>query len=210
MIINSVSLVKIVTAPEHKQAIAYAFNRLQSELSPRLTYHNYWHTKEDVVPGCQRISNLMGIDEEERALLEVSAAFHDIGFVESNRDHELIGAKIATQVLPTFGYSEREIKLVAGMILATRLPQSPHNLLEEILADADLGVLGRPDFLARNACLRQELANYGNEIQSKQWVEGQITFLEKHIYFTPAAKMLYDPLKQQNIAVLKEKLLTLD
>ena len=197
-------LEKIVAIPEHRQAIAYAFSRLRSELSPKLTYHNYWHTKEDVLPGCRRISSLMGIDEEERALLEVSAAFHDIGFVESNVDHELLGAKIAIQILPTFGYAKCEIELVTGMILATRLPQSPHNLLEEILADADLGVLGRPDFLARNACLRQELANYGNEIQPKQWYEGQITFLEKHTYFTSAAKMLYDPLKQQNIALLKE------
>lgn len=195
---------------EHKQAIAYAFSRLQGELSPKLTYHNFWHTKEDVLPGCQRIADLLGIAEEERTLLEVSAAFHDIGFVKSRKDHELIGVKITAQILPTFGFTEREIALVSRMILATRLPQSPQNLLEEILADADLDVLGRPDFLARNACLRQELANYGNESDMKQWYEAQLLFLEKHNYFTPAAKMLRDTGKQQNIATIKEKLQALD
>jgi uncharacterized protein len=196
--------------PEHKQAIAYAFSRLQSELSPKLTYHNFWHTNKDVLPGCQRLANLMGIAGEDRVLLEVSAAFHDIGFVKSNQSHELIGTKIAAQVLPTFGFSEREIALVTRMILATRLPQSPQNLLEEILADADLDVLGRPDYLARNACLRQELANYGNESDNKQWYEAQLLFLDKHNYFTPAAKVLRDTGKQQNIAAIKEKLQALD
>ena len=32
------------------------------------------------------------------------------------------------------------------MIMATRLPQSPHGLLQEILADADLDVLGSAVF----------------------------------------------------------------
>lgn len=203
-------LEKIVAIPEHRQAIAYAFSRLQSELSPKLTYHNYWHTKEDVLPSCQRIADLMGIDEDARALLAVSAAFHDIGFVESYKDHELVGISIITQVLPTFGYSEHDIELVTGMIRATRLPQSPQNLSEEILADADLAVLGRPDFLTRNGCYRQELANYGNEVQLKQWYEEQLTFLEMHVYFTPTAKMLHNSMKQQNIAQLKEKLQSLD
>ena len=199
-----------MTILEHKQAIAYAFRRLQSELSPKLTYHNYWHTKEDVVPGCRRIADLMGVEEKERALLTVSAAYHDIGFVKSNQDHELIGAKIASQVLPGFGFSEREIALVSRMILATRLPQSPQNLLEEILADADLDILGRRDFLARNVWLWQELVNCGHEIDLKQWYKAQLLFLEKHTYFTSAAKQLRDTGKQKNIAALKEKVQTLD
>ncbi len=191
---------------KYKQAIDYALNRLQNELPAGLTYHNYWHTKEDVLPSCQRIAGLMGVDEADLALLEVGAAFHDIGFIEHNQDHELIGTKIAAQILPTFSYSEYEIELVTGMIMATRIPQSPHNLLEEILVDADLDLLGRPDFLARNMCLQQELVNFGHELQLKQWYEAQLAFLEQHTYFTPAAKKLRNTGKQQNIDIVKEKL----
>lgn len=198
MIINSSS--------KYKQAINYALNGLQNELPAELTYHNYWHTKEDVLPSCQRIAVLMGVDEADLALLEVGAAFHDIGFIKQSRDHELIGTKIAAQILPTFSYSEYEIKLVTGMIMATRLPQSPHNLLEEILADADLDLLGRPDFFARNVCLQQELTNYGYELHLKQWYEAQLAFLEQHTYFTPAAQKLRNAGKQQNIDIVKGKL----
>ncbi len=142
--------------PDYRQAIAYAFNRLRNELSPKLTYHNFWHTREDVLPGCQRLAHQIGVSEAEMNLLEVSVAFHDLGFVEDYVNHELIGARIAAQTLPNFGFSEREITAVMGMIMATRLPQTPRNLLEEIMADADLGVLGRNDFFERNASLREE------------------------------------------------------
>jgi hypothetical protein len=93
--------------------------------------------------------------------------------------------------------------------MATRLPQSPHNLLEEILADADLDLLGRPDFFARNVSLQQELANYGHELHLKHWYEAQLAFLEQHTYFTPAAKRLRDAGKQQNIKLIKGKIQTL-
>ena len=93
-----------------------------------------------------------------------------------------------------------------GMIMATRLPQSPRTLLEEIIADADLDVLGRSDFFSRNEALRQELANRGQEIGRKQWAEGQLAFLISHAYFTPAAKMLRDEMKQRHIAELRKML----
>ena len=205
-IVPSVSSMIINPLPQHKQAITYAFSRLQGELSTKLTYHNFWHTKEDVLPASQRLARLMDVDEENMALLEVGAAFHDIGFVKQSQDHERIGAKIVAQVLPTFGYSEYQIELVTGMIMATQLPQSPHNLLEEILADADLDLLGRPDFFARNICLHQELANYGHVLQLKQWYEAQLAFLEQHTYFTPAADLLRGTGKQKNIKLVKEKI----
>ncbi|MBE2223888.1 MAG: HD domain-containing protein [Anaerolineae bacterium] len=210
MSINLIYLAKILVSPDYKQAIAYAFNRLRGELSPKLTYHNLWHTQNDVVLGCLQIASEMHIAEEERRLLEVSAAFHDIGFVEEYANHELNGARIATEVLPAFGYSDREITMVTGMIMATRLPQSPATLLEEILADADFGVLGREDFFMRNLGLKQEWANYGRVVSAKKWYEEQLAFLEGHAYFTKTARKLRDPLKQKHIIMLKDLLQSLD
>jgi uncharacterized protein len=196
---------KNVIMPEHQQALNYALRHLQNRLSPRLTYHNLWHTEDDVLPGCRRLADLTGVAEAERGVLEIAAAFHDIGFVESYMDHEQVGANTAVQILPSFGYSSAEIEQVVGMIMATRLPQTPHNMLEEIIADADLDVLGRPDFLARNGCLREELANYGREIPLPQWYESQLAFLENHTYFTWGARQLRNEQKRQNMALLRQK-----
>ncbi|MBK6326266.1 MAG: phosphohydrolase [Chloroflexi bacterium] len=198
-----------MTSPNHQQAITYAYKRLQRELSPKLTYHTLWHTQEDVVLSCLQIAHDLHIAEEEMRLLEVSAAFHDIGFIVDYANHELNGVHIAAEVLPDFGYSEREIALVTGMILATRLPQSPTTLLQEILADADFSVLGREDFFERNQCLKQELANYGRMIEEKAWYETQLALLESHEYFTEAAKKLRDPMKREHIISLKKMLQSL-
>ena len=194
---------------DYNQGIAYAFNRLRSELSPKYTYHNLWHTQEDVIIGCKQIALDMHVTEKEMQLLEVAASFHDIGFVDDYANHELNSARIAAEVLPNFGFSEREIALVTSMIMATRLPQSPTTLLETILADADLGVLGREDFFIRGTCLNQELANYGRMIETKTWYEGQLAVLENHTYFTAVAQKLWDPIKQEHIVKLKEILQSL-
>ena len=194
----------------HQQAIEYAFRQLKTKLSPNLAYHSLWHTEEDVLPSCRRMADTMGIEGQSRALLEVAAAFHDIGFIVGHREHEKTGVGIAAQILPTFGFSDHDITMITGMIMATRLPQHPNNILEAIIADADLDVLGRPDFLTRNMCLWQELANFGNEIELQAWYKSQIAFIENHRYFTQAAQQFRGPFKQENIEILQEKLDTLD
>lgn len=192
--------------PNYSQAISFALARLQEALSPKLVYHSMWHTTHEVLPGSARIAQHTGVSEDDLHLLEIAAAFHDVGFTEDYANHEIVGARIVAQVLPEYGFSSREIERVMGMIIATRLPQSPRNLLEEILADADLDVLGRTDFLSRNEALRQEWMNFGRETPLEQWYEGQLAFLNSHNYFTPAARMLRNEVKKKNIAVLEEKL----
>ena len=193
-------------SPNIPQAIEYAFSQLQRELPEKLTYHNLWHTVDDVLPGSIRFAQHCGVSEEDLRLLEVAAAFHDVGFTETYANHELVGVRIVAQVLPNMGFSGRQIERIMGMIIATRLPQSPRNLLEEIIADADLDVLGRADFFARNEALRLEWANYGRETPLEQWYEGQLAFLTNHNYFTPAARMLRNETKKKNIQILEEKL----
>ena len=192
--------------PNHTDAIAYALARLEKELPPKLTYHNLWHTQEDVLPASVQLARHVGVSEADIRLLTVAAAFHDIGFTENPANHEMVGARIVVQILPEYGFSSLEIEAIMGMIIATRLPQSPRNLLEEIMADADLDVLGRRDFLSRNASLRQEWANFGQEIALKPWYEGQLAFLRSHTYFTAVAHMLRNDLKKENIALLEQKL----
>ncbi len=144
--------------PNVDAAIDYALGRLERELSPRLYYHSVKHTRDDVLPAVTRLASVEGIASESLLLLRVAAAYHDIGFIEQYVDHEAIGIRIARTTLPRFGFSAYHVRLVAGMIPATRLPQAPTNLLEALLADADLDSLGRDDFFATSLALRAELA----------------------------------------------------
>lgn len=192
--------------PNNAAAIAHALARLQAELSPKLTYHNVWHTQEDVIPAVLRLARLCAVTEEDVSLLEVAAAYHDIGFVYVMVEHERAGARIVAETLPAYGFSPQHIEQIEGLIMATRLPQSPHNRLEEILADADLDVLGREDFFERNEQLHLEFNTRNPPMTQREWWAAQIGFLQGHSYFTPAARALRDATKHRNIDLLKQRL----
>lgn len=192
--------------PNFEQAIRYAEDRLEHELSPQLLYHGIAHTRAEVVPAVETLAVMEGIGGTSFYLLLTAAWFHDLGFVEQPLYHELISARIAVQVLPSFAYNEEEIEIVRWAILATALPQAPNNLLEEILVDADLDVLGRTDFMQRNGDLRHELALLGKEFTDEQWYTSQLNFIEGHTYFTASAHSLRDAQKLLNIAELKHTL----
>ena len=194
------------TQPDFVSARAYALARLERELSPVLCYHSVTHTRDDVVVAAERLAAQEGVAGEALLLLRTAAYFHDLGFVERREQHEAIGVRVASEVLPRFGYRPDQIALITGMILATRLPQTPHTLLECILADADLDVCGRDDFLTMNSCLRAELATAGNAASDREWYAGQLNFLRAHRYWTAAARAIRDPVKRANIAALERLL----
>jgi uncharacterized protein len=190
----------------YEQAVSYARERLQSELPPHLHYHGATHTSNDVVPAVSRLAEMEGIQGEPLHLLMTAAWYHDIGYVERPVHHELLGARIAREVLPTFKYTPRQVEAINWAILATALPQSPQNHLEQILCDADLDVLGREDFWPRNRALRRELAELGKEFTDAQWYAGQLKFIEPHAYFTASARTLRDDGKALHVQELRQAL----
>lgn len=188
------------------QARVYALEQLRNGLSPALTYHSLAHTQDEVVPATRRLARGLGVAGEPLKLLLTAAWYHDLGLIKDRVEHEAIGMAIARQALPQFGYTSRQIEQICAMIMATRLPQNPRTLLEEIIADADLDVLGREDFIARNAALRSEMAFFGFSVSDIEWYRSQMYFFQRHHYFTSAARILRNRQKQRNIAVLRELL----
>lgn len=188
-----------------EQARRFALERLERDLSPRLYYHSLVHTRDDVVPATERLASLSRLTETETILVLTAAYFHDLGFTHlpdvdpRGNQHELLSAQMAQEFLPAFGYRKRQVDDICKMIMATRLPQSPTTLMEEILADADLDSLGREDFWQRSQALRDENAAYGAVVSDVQWFMGQFNFLTAHKYFTTAAKQMRDAQKQKNV-----------
>ena len=192
-----------VKYPDYDRAIAYALERLRSELPPTLFYHSVWHTESDVLPAARRLGQLAGLTQTDQGVLETSAAYHDTGHIYISYGHEAISIKIMAEVLPRFGFTPTDIERVATMIMATRMPQSPKNELERLLADADMDGLGRDDFLATSTALWRENTALGRIQSWPQWLQTQLRFLQSHRYFTVPARTLREDGKQQNIAMLE-------
>lgn len=199
-----------MNADNVQQAREYALVRLERDLPPGLFYHGMEHTLADVVPAAQALAEAQRLEGESLHLLLTAAWFHDLGFIEARVGHEAVSARLASEVLPGLGYSEEQVRIIRGIIGATVLPQSPATILEQILADADLDVLGRDDFMPRTVDLRRELAFFGQESTDLEWYRGQLKFVQAHTYFTASARARRDAGKAKNIADLKGKLAEMD
>lgn len=197
--------------PDFDQAKQYVLGRLTRELSPHLTYHSLIHTRDDVLPAAERLGRAAGLSDEEQLLLRTAALFHDTGFLIDYRNHEHHSAGLAREKLPGFGYSPEQIEIICGIIGATRMPQSPNGLLQELMCDADLDLLGRRDFMRLNRELLKEVSHFaGKPIRDDQWLRDQARFLREHQFFTTAARSLRAEGKDHNATKIASALASLN
>ncbi|MFN5417229.1 MAG: adenylate/guanylate cyclase domain-containing protein [Flavobacteriia bacterium] len=178
---------------------------LEKKLSPKLHYHSIAHTK-DVCRAVERLALLEGVADEGLFLLKSAATYHDAGFVESYDKNEPVGARMAGEILPKYGYTLEHIEEIRRLIYVTQIPHKPTNKLEEIICDADLDYLGRDDFHQIADKLRLELREHGKIDSDRKWDEIQVMFLNQHQYFTETAKATRQEKKMRNLEEIKARL----
>jgi uncharacterized protein len=171
-------------------------------LDSHLTYHSKEHTI-DVMTQALRIAASEGISDSYQLLtLKFATLFHDIGFLETYANHEAKGCEMFLKYSAKEHFSETEIADIQSLIMATKLPQSPKNHLEEIICDADLDYLGRSDFFRIGDNLRKEFLHYNIVADNEAWEKLQLNFLKNHHYFTESSRKLREPVKQKNYSKL--------
>ena len=201
---------KLYSNINYRNAEKYIVKRLSGDLPEGLFYHGIHHT-QDVCNAVERIALWEGVKGEDLYLLKTAALFHDAGFIHAYESNEPIGAELAKEMLPNFGYTEEQINQVIELIEATKIPQNPKNHLEEIMCDSDLDYLGRADFYPIAETLRKELMQFGKiKGEEKEWIQMNINFLTHHSYFTQSAQERRAPEKRKRVQELKEKLNLID
>jgi len=190
---------------EFEKARDFILDKQKNEFPSSLYYHNVGHVL-DVYDAVLRHIELAHIGKEDSILLQTAALFHDSGFIIRAKGHEELSCDFARQYLPDYGYNNDQIEKICGMIMATRIPQTPHNYLEEVLADSDLDYLGRYDFYTISGRLYKELTESGVVAGDKEWDAIQVRFFEDHHYFTDVAKSLRQETKMKHFEYLKSKI----
>ncbi len=180
-----------------------AVSRILPGLPKELSYHNIDHIM-DVLEQSQRIAHEEGIrNKEELLLLKTAALYHDSGFLHAYSGHEEAGCEIVKKELPAYGINGKQLDAICGMIMATKIPQSPKNKLEEIICDADLDYLGRPDFFKIANSLFKEMMHRGLVNNEREWNRIQVNFLKNHHYFTPTNKRSREQQKLEHLAMIE-------
>ena len=173
-------------------------DKLEKELPTYLYYHNVKHTV-DVVTEVELIGWGEGVSDEEILLLKTAALFHDAGHIIAYDNHEYHGTVMAQEYLPKYNYTPEQISHICELIMATKLPPKPKNLLEKIMCDSDLDYLGRSDFIPVSNTLYKELKEQKKIGSLNDWNKIQLNFISEHQYFTKTAQSLREVNKQKQI-----------
>lgn len=195
----------VFSSINYQKAERHIMRVLAEKLSPNLHYHGIHHTA-DVVQAVERLAIMEGVLDEHIFVLKSAANYHDAGFVEKYDHNEPVGARMAEEILPLYGYTQEQIRQVKELIYATIIPHNPKNKLEEIICDADLDYLGRDDFHEIADTLRRELRDHGKINSDRAWDEIQVKFLTMHKYFTKSAIQLRRPKKLKHLEEIKQRL----
>jgi adenylate cyclase len=173
-------------------------DKLERELPSYLFYHNVKHTV-DVVTEVELIGWAEGCTDEEILILKTAGLFHDVGHTVTYDGHEFQGTVIAREMLPKYNYLPEQIERICSIIMSTKLPPQPTNLLEEIICDSDLDYLGRSDFIPVSNTLFEELKAQNKMKSLNDWNKIQVKFISGHQYFTKTARSLREVNKQLQI-----------
>ncbi|MFN5092617.1 MAG: HD domain-containing protein [Bacteroidota bacterium] len=176
---------------------------LKTKLSENYLYHDARHTL-DVIIETAAIAEREGVEGEDLHALKTAALFHDAGFLFQRKNHEEASVayfkKWAEPLL-----NSNQIETISGLIMATKMPQNPQGLLQQIICDADLDYLGRDDFETIAECLYLEMKAC-NEIDNHHtWNEIQVKFLSAHQYHTASSRALRGPKVLDHLNVVRRK-----
>lgn len=190
-----------------EKARQYVLNFLIQEKEGAYCFHDNVHT-DDVVAATTEMATHYNLNEEDRFATVCAAYFHDIGYCnQQGADrHESRSAELADIFLKEHNVTETVRQKVKGCIMATRMPQSPTNILEEIVCDADLFHWGSGAFDQRNQLMHQEAEQVANfKIPKSVWRPLTIQLLKEHKYHTDYAKNKLDKEKLKNINDLEKE-----
>jgi predicted metal-dependent HD superfamily phosphohydrolase len=191
-----------------RKAEHFVLELFEKNKKQELEYHNLDHTRS-VVKRSQEIAAHYELTEKDLAVLSIAGWFHDTGhlFVEPAmheiKSNELMKKFFELQATETADM----IPLIENCVLATRVPQAPKTLPEQIICDADTYHLGTKDFKSLNKQLKKEYISRKLVPTDINWNKQTLEFLEAHRYFTPYCKELLEEGKQKNLEKLRAKVL---
>ena len=131
--------------PIVNEAKEFVTDYLQEHSDKKIVYHTLQHT-EQLVEAARQMCLHYQLHSNEVLTTLVATWFADTGYYTDYQQHEMASAQTAENFLRKKGVSEDAIQDVKTCLLATKMPQNPVTLPQQIVCDATLLHLAAPDF----------------------------------------------------------------
>lgn len=183
-------------------AAKFSKDLLNTHLSKNMHFHNLSHTQY-VVNAVTEIGFKCKISDLEMVIVQTAAWFHDTGYCYAYLGHEDNSIGIAATFLKQVDAAASFTNEILACIEATKMPQAPQTLLQQIMCDADMFHLADDDYPAYAERLRSEWDLVLNQrYTDEQWRKTNLNMLIQHKYFTDFGKTELQEHKLTNIDVL--------
>lgn len=178
----------------------------QTGLPETMYFHNFNHTLI-VLDAVMEIGLSVGLSNSDLKILAFAAMFHDTGYTKKYMGHEELSISIAENFLTKTDLDSKSILKVKDCIFATKYPQFPRDVLEQIICDADFYHFSMSEYQQYAKALKEEWQQHIGLIYSEeQWNRLNLEMLQNHKYFTDYAKQNWQGKKDQNIKNIQKAL----
>lgn len=184
---------------------AYVASLLNGKLPPWAVYHTLQHT-EETVAAAREIGEASKLSKSDLEIVLLAAWFHDLGYIDTADGHEERSVEMAEEFLKKHSYSPERIERVVACIRATKVPQKPATMLEQVVCDADMIHLGKKRFFERSELLRMEIElRTGKPFTDVEWLQKNVEFASSGGFFTAYARSEFAPRREKNLLLLHER-----
>jgi len=167
-----------------------------------LLYHNYQRAAKLV-----ELVDKIGVDAnaETKELTQVAAWFQSVGCVDDYKNYENKSVVHARTFLSGQKYPDTKINRVLNAILNSRNGNAIMNSVDEILSDAVTAYETSEEFFEKNPLkrLEEELVS-GQRVETADWEQDQLNSLLEAKFYTPYAKVNFEPTLAKNILTQKK------
>jgi class 3 adenylate cyclase len=127
------------------------------------------------------------IEQEDRLLVRTAALMLYTGLTQEYHNFQNRSSVLCREILPEYKYSEKQVDQICNLIMSTKEPYHPNNRLENILIDAKMEYIGKPDYTDQIKLLFRELRENGLKINGQQFKKQQLELLYNFKFYTVAA-----------------------
>ncbi len=190
-----------------QKAEHFVLNLFKDKLSGAFTYHNLKHTLRVVSAG-KELSASENLSDTERQAIALATWFHDTGYVEGEKNHEEKSAEIFRTFSREESLGTELTELTESLIRITEITRIPQTIPEFIIRDADAAHFADERYFKISEQLKKEWATtQGKHFTDLEWLEGNLEMLvKKHRFYSVYANENWQRKKEENIALLREKI----